>query len=573
MTSKSVDKRDNIMNKSGRKVEWGIYVIYVIALIVISCFHEPWFDEAEAWQIARCASLSDLLFYIPHYEGHPSLWHLILAIPAKLGVPYELGLKAVSCSAALAYGWLLLFRSSFPKIVRYSLPFQYFFFYQYGVVSRQYGLMVLCLCLMAIAFHRRDEKPGRFILPMAVLCALSGYGIVLAGGLCIAWVWDICREKKWKIFTVDFWKDRRVFWLAGLLVFAVLIILQIMPREDTSAVIKTGPQAEKNAPVNSLLMRLVYTFFLMLPDSTIMTILEGDAFLHKSTIWMSYVWTGLLCDVFLMLAIIAISNKRNRHYYFIPYIVFSIFSAFVYFNAHHIGIILAFTVFWLWIALEDDKAFETWQKWKAKITLGERDQKMIRKAGNIILILFLLPALYWTAAASYLEITTPYFYGRGVAEFLKENELYKLKLMAGYDIIDPEGFSQDYDLMECVNTQRVLLPVSVLPYFDHNFCLNLNMGRDDEGYMFNRIADPEENQAVMEAWKEMGTPDVLLGKVKLQPVFGDEVKLSDYARVYEFLPAVNIWKALPSAYNTWLRGYVYLRRDLLEEYGLKEIDP
>ena len=105
-------------NTGERKVERLIFVVYAVLLLVICCFHEPWYDEAEAWQMARGAGISDLLFYIPHYEGHPALWYLILAIPAKLGVPYEWGLKAVSYAAALVYGWLLLFRSPFPKPLR-----------------------------------------------------------------------------------------------------------------------------------------------------------------------------------------------------------------------------------------------------------------------------------------------------------------------------------------------------------------------------------------------------------------------------------------------------------------------
>ncbi|MBP5732670.1 MAG: hypothetical protein J6W66_02420, partial [Lachnospiraceae bacterium] len=168
--------------KQSQIIEWLIFAAYAVLLIVIACFHEPWYDEAEAWQMARGASIHDLLFYIPHYEGHPSLWYLILAIPAKLGVPYEFGLKSVAILAALIYGWLFLFKSPFPKLVRYSLPFHYFFFYQYGIISRPYGLSVLCLLLMAMAFKTRNEKPWRFILPMAFLCASSGYGIVLAGG-------------------------------------------------------------------------------------------------------------------------------------------------------------------------------------------------------------------------------------------------------------------------------------------------------------------------------------------------------------------------------------------------------
>ena len=55
-----------------------VTVVVSIAVIVGMSFHEPWFDEAQAWQIARSASLREILFEIPHYEGHPQLWHLIL---------------------------------------------------------------------------------------------------------------------------------------------------------------------------------------------------------------------------------------------------------------------------------------------------------------------------------------------------------------------------------------------------------------------------------------------------------------------------------------------------------------
>ena len=59
-------------------------------------FHEPWFDEAQSWAIARSGTIKEILFEIPHYEGHPPLWHLILVPFAKLGAPYELSLAAVN---------------------------------------------------------------------------------------------------------------------------------------------------------------------------------------------------------------------------------------------------------------------------------------------------------------------------------------------------------------------------------------------------------------------------------------------------------------------------------------------
>ena len=65
------------------------FVLYIIGTIVISCFHEPWFDEFQAWGISK-DSIYNILFVIPHYECHPPLWHLILKCFTSLNLPAEL---------------------------------------------------------------------------------------------------------------------------------------------------------------------------------------------------------------------------------------------------------------------------------------------------------------------------------------------------------------------------------------------------------------------------------------------------------------------------------------------------
>ena len=550
--------------KKGKSIEWLIFAAYAVSLIVISCFHEPWYDEAEAWQMARGASLHDLLFYIPHYEGHPSLWYLLLAIPAKLGIPYEIGLKSIAVMAALIYGWLILFCSPFPKWIRYLLPFQYFLFYQYGVISRPYGLSVLCFFLMAMAFKSRNEKPWRFLIPMAFLCALSGYGIVLAGGICIAWVWDICREKNWKLFTAKFWLDKRIAGLFFLLIVALLIILQIMPRSDTYATSQAG--------ANSILTRLIYTVFMMLPDSTVITVLEGAAFLSRAHLAISIMLVGIVVGAGYLLFLYAASSKKTLHYLVIPYALFTVFAALVYFCAHHMGMLLAFVIFWLWIALEDEDRFAAWKKMTAKVTLQEHDRKTLQFAGKFALAIIMLMPVYWTVGASFLEITTPYYYGREMAKFLKDTGLWQLNVMAEYDISVPSDvLDTDYDIMDYVNTEIVARPVAVLPYFEHNFCKNLNMGRDEAGYVLHIVPSKEENEKALAEWKKMGAPDVIIHETNLKLIFGDEVNLSDYVAVYEYAPYANIWKAFPSKYNIAYKGFIYVRKDLIEKYGLQPI--
>ena len=64
---------------SGKVPELIACIVYAVGHLLMGLVHEPWYDEAVAWQIARSASVKDILFEIPHYEGHPPLWHLILA--------------------------------------------------------------------------------------------------------------------------------------------------------------------------------------------------------------------------------------------------------------------------------------------------------------------------------------------------------------------------------------------------------------------------------------------------------------------------------------------------------------
>ena len=70
-------------------------VATVIGIVGLIC-HEPWYEEAHPYLVGRDASWYEVIFTIPHYEGHPPLWHLILAPFAKLGAPYHLSMCLVN---------------------------------------------------------------------------------------------------------------------------------------------------------------------------------------------------------------------------------------------------------------------------------------------------------------------------------------------------------------------------------------------------------------------------------------------------------------------------------------------
>ncbi len=532
------------MNKDKRGyVESVLLVILGISLLTVNYFHEPWFDEAQAWQIARCSSLRDILFSIPRYEGHPAFWYLILMIPAKLGLSYEWSLNVIASIAPILTGALILFKSPFPRLVRYWLPFQYFFFYQYGVIARPYGYMVLALILMALFFKERNARPWRFVFSMLFLCLLGGYGIVLACGICIAWTMEICKEKQWKVFAFSFWKDIRIVSLAVLLISNILIVLQIMPYRDA-----IGRNVKAS---NSLMERMVYTLFAMLPDCMITSVFEEGKYLKSVAFATETLSVAAGIGILMLFVIICMANGKNLLYFLIPYTFFAVFSAVVYFYAHHIGIMFAFIVFWLWSVTEEkgEKLYKIvfsrcWQKTK------ENDAKLLVGLGKVLMVGIMIISFSWTVIASWNDIKLPYFWGRETANFIKDNGLEKASLMS---IWDEE------------NVCEMWYPVTILPYFDEMKCNNLNLGDPDKAFVEYRSPNAEEEKQIIEAWKNGGYPDMTIGSINFKRIYGEDTIVPEYQPIYNISPLWTcIWKNQIIASNYFSSTDLYIRKDLNE---------
>ena len=74
--------RDNAETGSNqirpRIFETVILAGYAVLVASAIAHHEPWADEAQAWQLARYLSLHDLFVTYLHYEVHPILWYVLL---------------------------------------------------------------------------------------------------------------------------------------------------------------------------------------------------------------------------------------------------------------------------------------------------------------------------------------------------------------------------------------------------------------------------------------------------------------------------------------------------------------
>lgn len=513
MTGSLTEKFCGLTDKiNSCKLKKNTYIIafaaYIILLSAIAAFHEPWFDEAQAWQIAKCASFYDMLFTVPHYEGHPPLWYFLLAPFAKTGMPYEFSLSLVNIIFSAAAMWILMFRTKLPDLMRLTLPFTYFFFYQYGVISRPYSVMCLAFMLCAVFYREKSVKPVRMVLALALLCSTSAYGLAAAGGICIVWLIEEWRGKSIFRFIKDFIRTKAFFSLLGLLIFAAAELMIIMPEGSATAI--NSLKKDKN-----IFSNMFYTFFVLPYDATVGSVIAHDALSLDFKVDFSCAVYFLMSALIVFLLILFGRKHRCAGLLFIPFLILPPVLASVLMFAHHTGIITVFLVFWLCVCFDGNKPVRS---------LGKYDSALhcIFTAAGCVLIIV---QIFWTVTSSAADIRYNYSTGREMAEYIKENGLENSKIMSSwYTTAGSDG--ETYNSFNSSGTATV-----ILPYFDGNIFSNFNWGNDSMGYSEHKdTVDPAEYEQTLERFRSLGAPEYIFGSLSYGS--GD---ISNVTSVYHYI--------------------------------------
>lgn len=536
-------------------------IIYLLGVCTVSFFHEPWFDEAQSWAIARSGTIKEILFEIPHYEGHPPLWHLILAPFAKLGAPYELSLAAVNIFFMTLAVAVLLFKSPFPKLIRCLLPFNFFLFYQYGVVSRPYCILVLAIFLAAACYKNRNEHPVKYLLCLALMCAVHSYGIIIAGCLCIVWLIEIFTEYKKSGKLADILKDRRCWLMFCLLIFAMLVMAAIVPDENVYLGGKMSSETEKKFDFSCINILFCFVIF---SDSIITSFFNYAGVPSEIASQIPVIVVSIL-----LVALFVTITYRNKKLltFLLPYGVLSIFGSFVYISPHHIGVITAFVIFVLWIIVDES----------GKVLLPEYMNKISAKIGKklkvIVKAIAFLPLLIpiaWSCTSSYFDIRYPYWFDEA-ADFIKEYHLDDYKIMGYWQQvlngeIDDDAFwnvdEADYMWHDYPNLQGI--SVALNPYFDKNIFCYFNIDKHDKTFQYYRANTQKEAEEEFSKWREQGEPDVVIERCEITKAYPD-IDVDNYVavkRIYFYKP----YKF--ETYDQYI--IIYVTKDLFNKIGTLE---
>jgi len=510
---------NKIESVKGRKAEYIVLILYVICHIVITCFHEPWYDEAEAWNIAKSGSLKEIILDVPHLEGHPALWYIILKLFIAVGIAYELALNICSLIFSGMAVYLLLFKSPFPRAVRISLPFSYFVFYQYGVICRPYCVTMMAFMVAALVYKDRNIKPLRYTLSLALICATSAYGLVLSGGMAIAWVIELLKNNKIK----SLFMNKSVYCLLGLLIYALFILYRIIPEDGN--VLSGGTDNE----INGVAIRLIYSFLVIIPDLLFTNIFNEYGHLHSMPFeYISFSVAALLGLVILIVFIKYGAKKKTVLSLIIPFTLFSLFSGLVYLFNHHIGILLCFLVFWFWISYE-------------KPTLIINEESNLKRYITVIGITgCLIVSIIWSLISSTLEILDNYGPASEMADYLEDNKLTDSSVL----------FSWNGDIY---GVKYSPLEVAFLPYKTDEVILNWPVERE----LFPLYLAPESPdfcEELVQIIRNISAPKVIIGEVNFAALYNNRLLSGDYNCVHKIEHSI-IWKG--TKYGGFTNIYIY----------------
>jgi hypothetical protein len=167
-----------------RETDWRFTIvlcfIYFAYLVWMHVHHEMWRDEVHPWTLARLAhGFWDLVTGDRVYEGHPPGWFWYLRVWTWF-VKATWGIQVATLTAAVAAAVLFVRLAPFPRYLKVLTLFSFYFAFEYTVMSRNYVLGWLSVCLFCALYHPLYVRYFGLALALALMSLTSVFGLIMS---------------------------------------------------------------------------------------------------------------------------------------------------------------------------------------------------------------------------------------------------------------------------------------------------------------------------------------------------------------------------------------------------------
>ncbi len=395
------------MKKSTRETAFALILtlIFLAAAGFVLSRHEIWRDEAQAWLLAKDSrSLDDLALRIK-FDGHQALWYWgLFAISRFTASPAGMQIWHLLIAAAAVF--LFARFAPFPRAARILFAFSYYAFYEYGVISRNYGIGLLTLFFVCAAWKQRRRSlllPALALLLMAqtnttMVIPAVAFTIVLAAEALI-----LRKEGRPRFL---------VFAAAVVLIGLGVGLYQAMP--DASSTYAKSIDVEVQPQKAYFIYRVIGKSFLTLQDPK--PHFWGTSILNRYP--SAPLTTPLLSGLILLFALIALIDRPRALAFGVmacgALCVF-FYVAYLGYIRHHGSLFLVFLAA-MWMAAEEKAA-----PWGGAWLRGAA--RWGRKAAPAVITGLLAVQTAATGVAAAYDVRLPFSQGRRAAAYIREQGL------------------------------------------------------------------------------------------------------------------------------------------------------
>lgn len=397
-----------------------IFVLYAALTLIGALNHELWFDEAQAWTIARDNTIGGI-FHQLGYEGHPPLWYLILYVFSHLGFECTV-IPLISWVITLAAAAVVMFRAPFHIVTKAALLFSGGFLYLNSVMSRVYCLINLFAVLIAWLYPKRKEHPVLFGFFIAMLAnthiCISGF----IGIMGIFMITDLFRG-----FRTNSPKQNAAE-ITGLAVSGIGVLTLVLPLLNSLSL---------NSSTSEMTMSFGYIVDSVL-GSFLNIALTAIDYNRQSGIMigggmLSYILAGFI-SALLVVMVILMRHKTRPFMMLIFFCVFYIVTTEVLWtsipNRALIFVAMFFVIAWIAECEPENKAFDIWSGKSFKVDtntirklikfIKDSDKNFSRSYLALLTAVLLITV---PAGAAYLfnDYTTSFCPSEKTADYIRNN--------------------------------------------------------------------------------------------------------------------------------------------------------
>jgi hypothetical protein len=188
-------------------------IFFLLSLIGI-LHHEIWLDEAQHFLIARDSRSLLELFRVCRIEGHPILWNILLFLITRFSSnPFWMQFVHIMISCVTV---TFLLKSKLNLLEKILIIFGYYFFYEYNIISRNYGISALMMVLLVHYYIREPVRITRLAVILFFIAQTHLFSLLFS----VAFVLAYFLHHKRSLLN----QGRRILITAGLIILAGWLI-------------------------------------------------------------------------------------------------------------------------------------------------------------------------------------------------------------------------------------------------------------------------------------------------------------------------------------------------------------